>query len=289
VSAPLVSIGLPVRNGAPLLDRAVAALRRQTWPAIELLVSDNASTDATASILRDHADADARLVVEHLAGPIEGMANFDRVLRRATGRYFMWAAHDDDWAPDHVARLAARLEADEDVVLAAPVTDVVDLEGRVLRRHERLVDLPRDDVVERLLAFVAQPEAEGKANLIYGLFRREVLAGIDVLGLLAADPRRYDYHVVLAALAAGRLVVDPGVRFRKTVAPVPATDVVARLRRARASLHAELGWIGAYEDQVAELVPLDAEQRRRLHAVVRGRRRRHLVDRAVRRIGVNRG
>src|SRR5947209_4299427 len=50
---PLVTIGLPVYNGASRLSGALRALRDQDYPNLEILVSDNASSDATWELVAD--------------------------------------------------------------------------------------------------------------------------------------------------------------------------------------------------------------------------------------------
>jgi cellulose synthase/poly-beta-1,6-N-acetylglucosamine synthase-like glycosyltransferase len=62
VSAPpLVSIGLPVYNGERFLAQALDSLLGQTLGDLEIIVSDNASTDRTAEICKDYAARDARI------------------------------------------------------------------------------------------------------------------------------------------------------------------------------------------------------------------------------------
>ncbi len=58
---PLVSILLPVRNGARTLDEAIGSILRQTLPAIEVVVIDDGSTDATPEILARYAAGDGRV------------------------------------------------------------------------------------------------------------------------------------------------------------------------------------------------------------------------------------
>ena len=51
---PLVTLGVPVRNGAAMLAAALDSIVAQDYPNLEVVVSDNASTDATPEILRDY-------------------------------------------------------------------------------------------------------------------------------------------------------------------------------------------------------------------------------------------
>ena len=61
MTSPRVSIGLPVYNGERHLAEALESLLGQTYEDLELIVSDNASTDATEEIVRPYAARDRRV------------------------------------------------------------------------------------------------------------------------------------------------------------------------------------------------------------------------------------
>ena len=117
---PLVTIGLPVYNGMPHLRAAVDTLLAQTYPNVEIIISDNASTDGTGEFCRALAEVHPR--VKYFRNPqnIGPAANFRRVLERARGELFMWASHDDKWNTTFVAALAATLATAPTAVLATP-------------------------------------------------------------------------------------------------------------------------------------------------------------------------
>jgi hypothetical protein len=102
-----VTIGIPTRNRQDYLMLAVRSALAQTYSDIEILVSDNASTDRTLSSLR--AIDDPRLVV--LTQPVDiGMAgNFNACLNSASGEFFLMLSDDDLLEPTAVARLVAPL------------------------------------------------------------------------------------------------------------------------------------------------------------------------------------
>ena len=60
-NAPLVTIGVPVRNGEDFLAEALDSALAQEYPNLEILISDNASVDATPDICRRYAEADPRV------------------------------------------------------------------------------------------------------------------------------------------------------------------------------------------------------------------------------------
>ena len=92
---PLVSMGMPVYNGAKYLREALDSLLAQTYKDFELVISDNASTDDTAKICQEYARKDRRIRYIRRKENVGGWKNFDFVRREARGRYFVWAAHDD--------------------------------------------------------------------------------------------------------------------------------------------------------------------------------------------------
>lgn len=107
---PLVSIGLPVYNEERFIDATLRSLRAMDWPNLEIIVCDNASTDATADIVRRHAAEDSRLRYEPSPHNIGVIPNFRRATELANGTFFMWAGGHDLWSPNFVRDCVALLD-----------------------------------------------------------------------------------------------------------------------------------------------------------------------------------
>ena len=94
---PLVSVGIPTYNRPKGLKRTLDSICTQTYPNLQIIVSDNCSTDnSVKAILEEYSNKDKRIesyVQEENRGAIY---NFNFVLEKAKGEYFMWLA-DDDW------------------------------------------------------------------------------------------------------------------------------------------------------------------------------------------------
>lgn len=111
LSAPRVTIGIPVYQGERYLAQALEAACAQTFQDLEICVSDNASTDQTVAICRDWASRDPRIRLE-VSDRNRGAAwNFNQVARMARGRYFKWLAVDDLIDPTYIEHCVERLEA----------------------------------------------------------------------------------------------------------------------------------------------------------------------------------
>jgi len=126
---PLVSIGMPVYNGEAYLRAALDALLAQDWPHFELIVSDNASTDATAAVVAEYAARDGRIRYSRNAENLGAVANSQLVVDRARGKYYLWASCHDLWAPSLLRRCVQIMETDESVVLSFPRAAEIDPDG----------------------------------------------------------------------------------------------------------------------------------------------------------------
>ena len=116
--APKVSIGMPVYNGEPYLSEALSSLLLQSFTDFELIISDNCSTDRTTQIIEHYSNKDSRIVSCRQTENIGGIDNFQFVLDRASGEYFMWAAHDDKWGAEYIAQLVGVLDNFDDAIAA---------------------------------------------------------------------------------------------------------------------------------------------------------------------------
>lgn len=105
---PLISIGVPTYNRPESLFKTLNAIVNQSYLNLEIIVSDNCSPDPVVqNIINEFVQKDSRVInytQSHNIGPFE---NFNFVLTKASGAYFMWAADDDQWlGVDFLASLA---------------------------------------------------------------------------------------------------------------------------------------------------------------------------------------
>ena len=101
-----VFVGMPVYNGERFIDEAIRSIRAQTLTDFVLLIADNASTDRTEAICRDHANADPRIrYVRHaqnIGAP--GKPGITCSIR-LPAPYFKWATANDTIAPEMLTLL----------------------------------------------------------------------------------------------------------------------------------------------------------------------------------------
>lgn len=98
-----VSIGIPTINRSDLALRAIRSALAQTYSEVELIVSDDASTDDTVQRIQELHDP--RIVLVQQKQRLGLVANFDFCLRHATGEFFLLLGDDDLLLPNAIERL----------------------------------------------------------------------------------------------------------------------------------------------------------------------------------------
>lgn len=132
IDLPLVSVGLPVHNADRYLKQALDSLLGQDYSNLEVVVSDNASEDATEAICRSYAERDGRLQYHRSEQNMGAVWNFNQVFQLARGEYFMWAAHDDLRDSRYVSSCVAAMEARADATLCLTDTRFIDADGNAI-------------------------------------------------------------------------------------------------------------------------------------------------------------
>ncbi|MBN1479375.1 glycosyltransferase [candidate division KSB1 bacterium] len=175
----LVSIGMPVYNGQRFLRKAIESLLHQTFENFELIISDNASTDATPEICQDYARHDRRIRFIRNTTNLGAAKNYNRVFELSSGMYFKWAAADDCCAPNFLARCVAVLEKETNVILAYPKTKIIDENDEEIAEYDDGIHLKSLSAAGRFLQFMY---CVGECNAVFGLLRSDGLKKTRLIG-----------------------------------------------------------------------------------------------------------
>ena len=180
-TSPTVSIGMPVYNGEKFIEEALDSLLIQTFTDFELIISDNASTDATESICCNYAKRDSRIRYIRQTENLGALRNFQFVLNQANGDYFMWAACDDKWSSAWMASLYQQLKQTENSAIFGKLIQIDEFSVPIVHPASKNSFNFSGGNLKRKVTFFLEFEGLGKANLFYSLFRREDLKGINLL------------------------------------------------------------------------------------------------------------
>lgn len=191
---PLVSIVIPAYNQAEYLEAAIESVLTQDYPALELCVVDDGSTDDTAKVLGRYAD---RAIC--LSQPNMGQAaTLNKGWNLCRGELLGYLSSDDRLLPGAIRTLVQALSNAPDCQVAYPDYDLIDARGGKIKTVvAEDFSLPR--LTEEL---VCQPGPGA-------LFRREVLAQTG--GWSSGFRLVPDFEFWLRAAKLGPFLHVPGV------------------------------------------------------------------------------
>ena len=115
-NSPKISIGIPVYNGEKFIGKCIESILEQTNKNFELIISDNASTDSTPKICEKYLNKDNRIIFVRQDKNMGGGWNFNFLLQKAVGEYFVWVAADTFLLPEFLEKNIAVLESQDKVV-----------------------------------------------------------------------------------------------------------------------------------------------------------------------------
>lgn len=140
MSAPKVSLLVPVYNGERFLAECLDSVRTQNFPDMEILIADDDSTDGSAALIQRYATEDRRIRWWKNDCNLGLAANFNRCLREAKGEYIKYVLQDDKLlSPTAVRRMVEMLDIHPEASLVGTASQILDEHSRVteVRDHFR--------------------------------------------------------------------------------------------------------------------------------------------------------
>lgn len=197
---PLISIVMAVYNGEAYLEPQIKSILDQTYDNLELILSDDGSTDRSMEIAERLASQDSRIKIHRNSRNFGLVRNFRQALRLAQGDLICFADQDDVWRADKLQTLVSLIVKDPRNMLAYSDLEICDSNlNRMSRSFWKAARIrPRSGALRELPLL---------RNIMPGcsmMFRKEILA---VLTALPEDCSfMHDHLAFIVAAAFGRVV-----------------------------------------------------------------------------------
>lgn len=170
-SEPLVTIGLPTYNRPAGLKKCLDYILVQTHKNLEIIISDNCSTDdAVQQIIQEYAAKDNRIKAFRQPENIGLEENFNFVYAKATAGFFTWMSDDDHFDANYIAECVAVLQNDPELILCSGVAKYYS--GTQYLFTERMFSANQRTAFSRLYMYFSKV---GKNGNFYGVFRNHLL------------------------------------------------------------------------------------------------------------------
>lgn len=134
---PLVSICIPAFNAAPFIEETLRSLMAQTYKNIELIISDNASTDDSMRIIGKLMQEDARISYHKNEQNLGYARNLNKLINLAQSEYVAIYHADDVYHPDIVEQEACFLNQNKELAGCFTLAKTIDSQG--MPREESFV------------------------------------------------------------------------------------------------------------------------------------------------------
>lgn len=179
---PLVSIGVPVYNEALFLCETLDSLLAQDYGNIEIIISDNASTDKTPEICRDYSKRFPHIRFFNFETNQGLTKNYEKVLIESKGSFFMWASGHDLWSSNFISSCIKKLHLNEGSVVAVPASMWIDKDGEVISKNSGFSDTRGMDQIARYFTMFW-----GNMHPAYGLMRADTIKALPIREIIGAD------------------------------------------------------------------------------------------------------
>jgi glycosyltransferase involved in cell wall biosynthesis len=173
VGLPVTAIGVPVHNGERFIREALDSLDAQRPAGAVVVAVDDSSTDGSPSLLA--ARSIPRFRFDRRVGLAQAWRKaFALALEEAPqAKYFAWGSDHDLWDADWLRALVQALEARPQAVLAYPLVERIDEEGRPIK--SRPASFETVGISDPLQRIRRANEAMRAGDMVYGLYRVEAL------------------------------------------------------------------------------------------------------------------
>jgi len=181
-SRPLVSVGIPTYNGALRIEKALSSLFSQDYPNLEIIISDNASTDNTCEVCESYSRYDSRITYHRQARNLGLIPNFEYLLHVARGKYFIFLSDDDAFTPGILNTYVDFMEQHQDHVMVCGKINY--WKDNELYDYESGFSLQQSNPMARALKLYQNSKLGG---LIHGMFRLEMGKKLRLKSILGND------------------------------------------------------------------------------------------------------
>lgn len=113
---PLVSVGIATYNGAETIARALESLEAQTYTNLEVIISDDGSSDETARICQEFVARNAHWRFSSNSGERGMLSNYRALVSQASGEYFCLVDQDDRREPAFICEAVRALRCNPQLV-----------------------------------------------------------------------------------------------------------------------------------------------------------------------------
>ncbi|HEU5145193.1 MAG TPA: glycosyltransferase [Chryseosolibacter sp.] len=199
-------------NQSQFVEEAITSVMQQTYPGIQLIVVDDASTDNSVSVIEECRKKYPQILFFPLKENVGNCRAFNFGLTQAVGEYIIDLAADDVLLPHRVSKgVEALSESGPDYGVHFTDADWIDRDGALLYRHSDRFPhntIPQGDVYKHLIErfFICSPSMMYRGEVIRALGGYDETLAYEDFDFWIRSSRRYRYCYTPEVLVKKRVV-----------------------------------------------------------------------------------
>jgi glycosyltransferase involved in cell wall biosynthesis len=187
----LVSVCIPTFNGGDILEKTIKSILISTYSNLEVIVSDDASVDNTKDIVNKMSDK--RIIFIENRKRIRTPGNWNKALKKASGKYIGLINHDDEYGPFWINYVVNILEKNPHIGWVISAFRIIDENSMTLRTQLNLGDNQSFEIED------AFKKAITESGFGFGyIARREFIEEIGFYDINAGPYADYDLAIRMA-------------------------------------------------------------------------------------------
>lgn len=238
---PKISIGLPAYNAEKLMEKTISSILNQTWKDFELIISDNASTDKTSEICKKFEKMDSRIKFFKQEKNMGPYWNFNFVLKKSQGEYFVWFATDDEHENTFLEKNLKILEENKNIVASisnveyfgSNIDTIVKknffqnvkdkFKYRFDKKTKFIQVFPTNGTFERRASLYLRMD---RSTAFYSLFRTSIIKKCMIITPFASS----DLAIILNVLKYGNIFVIDEILMKKNLGGYSSKGIISYLK-----------------------------------------------------------
>ena len=244
---PKISIGIPAFNAEKTIEKIIKSILNQTIQNFEVIISDNASKDKTLEICKKYAKNDTRIKIFSQEKNMGPYWNYDFVLQKAQGEYFVWFATDDEHRKTFLEKNLKELEENQNSVASISNVEYFGknldkiIENGYFQNLKNKFKYKFDKKTKFNQVFPSNGKFEKRATLylrmdrstaFYSLFRTSIIKKSMINTPFAGS----DLAIILNILKYGQIHVIDEVLMRKNLDGYSSNGIISYLRHQNTKL-----------------------------------------------------
>lgn len=148
---PLVSICIPTYNGSTFIEEALCSAINQSYPNLEIVVSDDASSDNTLAIIESYKNKTNLPIYIYKHVPNGIGSNWNHCIKQAQGVYIKFLFQDDTLEPTCVEKMVTVLEHDKTIGMVASKRHLILEDSDLIHKNPKWMERHTD--LQKTLGF----------------------------------------------------------------------------------------------------------------------------------------